>query len=127
MRYKERCLPRCFTARDFFQNPAGENAFWRNYTMEIRKPSVAGTMESSDVMISIEPGEKGIELELESIVEKQFGREIRRTILETLQSLDVRNGKIRAVDKGALDCTLRARVKTAVYRADGKTVYDWRV
>ncbi|MDR0636411.1 MAG: citrate lyase acyl carrier protein [Treponema sp.] len=95
--------------------------------MEIRKPSVAGTMESSDVMISIEPGEKGIELELESIVEKQFGREIRRTILETLQSLDVRNGKIRAVDKGALDCTLRARVKTAVYRADGRTVHDWRV
>ncbi|MDR1399431.1 MAG: citrate lyase acyl carrier protein [Treponema sp.] len=95
--------------------------------MEIRQPSVAGTMESSDVMITVEPSEKGIELEIESIVDKQFGREIRRTIMETLESLDVRNAKIRAVDKGALDCTIRARIKTAVYRADGKTAYNWRV
>ncbi|MDR2247611.1 MAG: citrate lyase acyl carrier protein [Treponema sp.] len=94
--------------------------------MEIRQSSVAGTMESSDVMITVEPGDKGIELEIESIVEKQFGREIRRTIMGTLQSLNVRNAKIRAVDKGALDCTIRARIKTAVYRAAGKPARGWR-
>jgi citrate lyase subunit gamma (acyl carrier protein) len=84
-------------------------------------------MESSDVMITVEPGDKGIELEIESIVEKQFGREIRRAVMETLQSLDVCNAKIRAVDKGALDCTIRARIKTAVYRAAGETAYEWRI
>jgi citrate lyase subunit gamma (acyl carrier protein) len=95
--------------------------------MEIKQASVAGTMESSDVMITIEPGDKGIELELESVVEKQFGRAIRQTIEETLRSLEVRNAKIRAVDKGALDCTIRARVKTAVYRAGGSAALEWRV
>jgi citrate lyase subunit gamma (acyl carrier protein) len=94
--------------------------------MEIKQPSVAGTLESSDVMITLEPGGPGLEIELESIVEKQFGRAIRQTIRETLQSLDVHNAKIRAVDKGALDCTIRARIKTAVYRANGTSAAEWR-
>ena len=94
--------------------------------MEIRKSSVAGTMESSDVMVTVEPG-KGIEIELQSIVGKQFGREIRRAITETLRDLDVKNIMVKAVDKGALDCTIRARVKTAVYRASGKTERVWKV
>ncbi|MDR2134152.1 MAG: citrate lyase acyl carrier protein [Treponema sp.] len=93
--------------------------------MDIRQNSVAGTMESSDIMVTLEPGGKGIEIELESVVEKQFGREIRRAITETLRDLDVRNAKIKAVDKGALDCTIRARVKTAVFRAGGKNV-EWK-
>ncbi|MDR1099057.1 MAG: citrate lyase acyl carrier protein [Treponema sp.] len=94
--------------------------------MDILQNSVAGTMESSDIMIRLEPSSSGIEIELQSIVEKQFGREIRRAINETLETLDVKNAKITAVDKGALDCVIRARVKTAVYRASGSTAYDWK-
>jgi citrate lyase subunit gamma (acyl carrier protein) len=93
--------------------------------MELKQASVAGTLESSDIMITLEPGAKGIEVELESVVEKQFGREIRRAITETLKGLDVKNAKIKAVDKGALDCTIRARVKTAVSRAGGRSVSAW--
>jgi citrate lyase subunit gamma (acyl carrier protein) len=85
--------------------------------MEILKTSVAGTLESSDIMVTLEPKSGGIEIELQSIVEKQFGREIRRAITETLASLGVTGVLVNAVDKGALDCTIRARVKTAVYRA----------
>jgi citrate lyase subunit gamma (acyl carrier protein) len=95
--------------------------------MEIKQTAMAGTMESSDVMVTVESGVKGIEVDLESIVEKQFGREIRRAINETLQELDVQNARVKAVDKGALDCTIRARVKTAVYRANGKAAGDWKV
>jgi citrate lyase subunit gamma (acyl carrier protein) len=94
--------------------------------MEIQQNSVAGTMESSDIMIHIEPGSGGIEIELQSIVEKQFGLEIRRAINETLAALEIKNARIRAVDKGALDCVIRARVKTAVYRASGSTSYNWQ-
>ncbi|MDR1251139.1 MAG: citrate lyase acyl carrier protein [Treponema sp.] len=94
--------------------------------MEIQQNSVAGTMESSDIMIHIEPGSGGIEIELQSIVEKQFGLEIRRAINETLAALDIKNARIRAVDKGALDCVIRARVKTAVYRASGSASYNWQ-
>ena len=94
--------------------------------MEIKQTSVAGTMESSDVMVTLESGSNGIEIELTSIVEKQFGREIRKAITETLSSLGVENVKVKAVDKGALDCTIRARVKAAVYRANGGKNGEWK-
>jgi citrate lyase subunit gamma (acyl carrier protein) len=95
--------------------------------MDILQTSVAGTMESSDIMIRLEPCPSGIKIELQSIVEKQFGREIHRAINETLEAMEVKNAKITAVDKGALDCVIRARVKTAVHRASGNTAYDWEI
>ena len=94
--------------------------------MEILKSSVAGTMESSDIMIKLEPGSGSIEIELQSLVDKQFGRQIRSVIANTLSELQIKNAKITAVDKGALDCTIQARVKTAVYRAADKTSGAWR-
>jgi citrate lyase subunit gamma (acyl carrier protein) len=95
-------------------------------SMEIQQSSIAGTMESSDIMITVEPGSGKIEIELESIVEKQFGGEIHRAILETLEEMEITNARIRAVDKGALDCVIRARVKTAVHRASGGGSGEWR-
>lgn len=63
----------------------------------------------------VEPAAKGIELILESSVINQYGKQIRKTILETLERLDVKNVKISVIDKGALDCTLKARVECAVF------------
>jgi citrate lyase subunit gamma (acyl carrier protein) len=88
--------------------------------MEIQRDSIAGTMESSDIMIRLSPGSSGIEIDLQSIVEKQFGQAIRRVIAETLDALEVHDVRVQAVDKGALDCVIQARVKTAVYRASGQ-------
>jgi citrate lyase subunit gamma (acyl carrier protein) len=88
--------------------------------MEIQRDSIAGTMESSDIMIRLSPGSSGLEIDLQSIVEKQFGQAIRRVITETLDALEVRDVRVQAVDKGALDCVIQARVKTAVYRASGQ-------
>ena len=85
--------------------------------MIIEKSAIAGTMESSDIMITLEPGDGNITISLDSTVEKQFGDEINLTISETLQKLGVQSAKVTAVDKGALDCVIRARVKTAAYRA----------
>lgn len=85
--------------------------------MDIKKTAVAGTLESSDCMVTIEPAAKGIELELESSVIRQYGRQIRKVALETLKRLDVRKARVTIVDKGALDCTIKARVECAVMRA----------
>jgi citrate lyase subunit gamma (acyl carrier protein) len=86
--------------------------------MEINKISKAGTVESNDIYIVMMPNPKGgIELDLESIVMKQFGDVIREIILDTLQSLEVKSAIIKAQDKGALDYTIKARVETAVKRA----------
>ena len=83
-------------------------------------------MESSDIMITLEPGTGGIELDLKSQAEKQFGRQIRSVIINTLSELDVKSAKVTAVDKGALDCTIQARVKTAVHRSAGEGACEWR-
>ena len=85
--------------------------------MEIRKPAVAGTMESSDCQVSLEPGEGRIDFSLESVVAQQFGNEIRRVARETLSRLRVESVKISIIDTGAVYCTIRARVEGAVYRS----------
>ncbi len=86
--------------------------------MEILKSAVAGTLESSDAMVTVEPGQ-GVSLELSSSVMNQYGRQIRATVLETLERLEVRDAHVTVVDKGALDCTLKARVECAVFRSCG--------
>ena len=85
--------------------------------MEILKTAVAGTLESSDCMVTVEPSQSGLEIELESAVIRQYGRQIRKVTQETLERLDVRNARVSIVDKGALDCTIKARVECAVMRA----------
>ena len=84
--------------------------------MEILKSAAAGTLESSDCMVTVEPGE-GISLDLTSSVMNQYGRQIKAAVLETLDRLDVKNANITVVDKGALECTLKARVECAVFRS----------
>ncbi len=85
--------------------------------MEILKPAIAGTLESSDLQVTVEPGDHGIELSLESAVIHQFGDQIKAVIMETLDRLEVKNARVTVVDKGALDCTIKARVEAAVYRS----------
>ena len=87
--------------------------------MNITSIAVAGTLESSDIYVEVEPSEE-LELNIESVVLNQFGEEIRATILSVLEELGVKSGKISVQDKGAIDCTIRARVETAVRRAGGE-------
>ena len=95
--------------------------------MEIVRAAMAGTMESGDVQIIVEPAIKEeIEIYLQSPVEKQFGKQIRSVIMETLKEMGIKKAIIKANDKGALDCTIRARVQTAVCRAVENPLYPWR-
>ena len=87
--------------------------------MEILKRASAGTMESSDAYVEIEPAQNGLHIQLESVVKGQFGESIDRTIREVLAEQDISNANVRVVDRGALECVLRARVETAVLRGKG--------
>ncbi|MBP3709602.1 MAG: citrate lyase acyl carrier protein [Treponema sp.] len=88
--------------------------------MEIKNPAVAGTLESSDCMVTLEPCNSGIEFSLDSVVIHQFGNQIRKVVFDTLRNLHIDNVKISIVDKGALDCTIKARVEAAAYRSVGQ-------
>lgn len=89
--------------------------------MEIKKVAMAGTLESSDAQIVVEPGEDKVELIIESSVIHQYGKQIRNVVMETLGRLGVTTGIVKVIDKGALDCTLKARVECAVFRSNGIT------
>ncbi|WP_386689314.1 citrate lyase acyl carrier protein [Lonepinella sp. MS14437] len=84
--------------------------------MKIVKPAVAGTLESSDAMIRVEPATQ-LDIEINSSVFKQFGEQIRATVKAVLAELDVQQASLIIDDKGALDCVLKARLKAALLRA----------
>ena len=68
-------------------------------------------------MVTVEPGEGKVDFSLESSVINQYGNQLRKVALETLKNLDIDNVRITIVDKGALDCTIKARVEGAVFRS----------
>jgi len=87
---------------------------------DIVKKAYAGTIESSDVYVELEPNEAGLDIRLESVVLSQFGDAIREAAIEVLEQFGVRNAKVKIVDRGALDCVIRARVEAAIKRGRGE-------
>ena len=86
--------------------------------MDIMKRASAGTMESSDAYVEIEPGE-ALNINIESVVAKQFGDKIDASVREVLAECGVTAASVKVIDRGALDCVIRARVETAVKRSGG--------
>ena len=84
--------------------------------MEIRRKAAAGTMQSSDLTVSVEPADH-LEIRIESAVKKQFEHLIRARIEETLARHGVSRGILLVSDRGALDYAIDARVETALRRA----------
>ncbi|MGL5962949.1 MAG: citrate lyase acyl carrier protein [Fusobacteriaceae bacterium] len=84
--------------------------------MTIKNSSKCGTLESNDIFIILTPGNNGIVIELESSVEKQFGKQIEKVIREKLIEMGITSINVNAKDRGALDYTIRARVEGAVKR-----------
>ena len=86
---------------------------------KISKSAQAGTVESSDILIILAPADpgSGIQIELVSPTIQQYGEQIRKVIFDTLVARGIQDACVHANDKGALDCTIEARVQTAIARA----------
>ncbi|MDX8336785.1 MULTISPECIES: citrate lyase acyl carrier protein [Cetobacterium] len=93
--------------------------------MEIKVKAVAGTLESSDMYVIIEPNATGIELEIESVVMGQYGDDIKRVILESLEELGVTSAKVLINDKGAIEPVIKSRIQTVVTRA-AQQKFTWK-
>ena len=87
--------------------------------MDILRGASAGTMESSDAYIEIEPSST-LDIQIESVVKKQFGDKIETAVREVLSDCGVKSAAVRVIDRGALECVIRARVETAVKRCGGE-------
>lgn len=85
--------------------------------MRINRKAQAGTLQSSDLMVHVEPAEELL-VEIESTVQKQFGHLIEARIHQVLRRLGVEQGHIAVSDRGALDYAIDARLETALRRAE---------
>ncbi len=92
--------------------------------MEITKQAMAGSLESSDLLVKVAPADK-LDIVIQSTVIKQFGRQIRKMVSETLDELAVSKGSFVIDDKGALDCVIKARVQASVLRGAGTEDLNW--
>lgn len=92
--------------------------------MNIVREALAGTQESSDLMVKIAPAHGELEIVIHSEVIKQFGEQIRggqRHIARHERA----PGLIIIEDKGALDCVIRARLQSALMRAADEQAINW--
>ncbi len=85
----------------------------------LNRPGQCGTMESNDLMVQVAPAEQGsgIAITLVSPMVKQYGKQIEAVVKATLEEMGVADALVQVTDKGALDCTIRARVRVAAERA----------
>jgi citrate lyase subunit gamma (acyl carrier protein) len=86
--------------------------------MEAKKIATAGSLESSDALVTISPAAgPGVDYKIDSIVMKQYGRRIKSVTEEVVSASGLSGALVRVQDRGALECTLRARLETAIGRA----------
>lgn len=101
-------------------------SYFGGENMKLISTGTAGTLESGDIAIEIEKsGEPGVIVELDSTVKNLYGKQIEKVIRETAAEYGADGVRIIAEDKGALDCTIRARVTTALMRACKSENYKW--
>ena len=93
--------------------------------MKIVQAAMAGTLESSDLMVKVSPVENGLDVVIQSEVYKQFGDRITEVVNETLAAFNIEQGLIVVDDKGALDCVIRARVQAALLRGSAREDIVW--
>ena len=81
------------------------------------KVGICGTMESNDCLVTIKKNDLGKnEINISSIVDDFYHEEIKLCVEEVLKDFKLKDVTVDLNDKGALDFTIKARVKTAIER-----------
>jgi citrate lyase subunit gamma (acyl carrier protein) len=93
---------------------------------KIKKIAYAGTLESSDAFVQIEPIEEDeIKIELQSSVEEMYGDDIRESVKRVIEELGISYISVKIQDKGALDYVIKARLQAAILRANEDEKIEW--
>lgn len=83
--------------------------------MRITREALAGTLESSGVLVRVHPSDD-LRIDVRSSVMAQYGDDIRRVVTDELTRLGVTDALVAVDDKGALEFVIRARVEGAIRR-----------
>lgn len=85
--------------------------------MEILREAVAGSLESCDCLVMVKPYET-LKVDIESVVMERYGKRIKQIVEDTIRGLGIVKGYFKVQDRGALDYCIRARLKSAIRRAN---------
>ncbi len=83
--------------------------------MEIVAKSQCGSLESSDLLVYIEPY-NSIKIEVTSSISTKHNEEIKFLVKSELNNRKINKVYIKIQDNGAMNLTIRARLKTALNR-----------
>ncbi|MCL8210079.1 citrate lyase acyl carrier protein [Spiroplasma attinicola] len=91
--------------------------------MEIKKIASAGSLDSSDVLVTVELNHKTENcITINSPFIRQFGQEMKNIVIKILNDLKINNCNIVIQDQGAINEVLIARIVTAISRATEQTI-----
>ena len=79
--------------------------------MEIKKVAMCGTLDSSDVLVTVRPSDEE-SISISSPVASRYEEEMKNVVKKVLNDMDCHH----VSDSGALDCVIEARVLTALQR-----------
>lgn len=82
------------------------------------KPGIAGTLESNDAVITVRPAADR-HIVIHSIVDAFYHDQIKKAIESVLDEGKISGLDVLCEDKGALDCTIKARLRAAIARMEG--------
>ncbi len=100
--------------------------------MKILHAAIAGTLESSDLVVKVSPYDDGLDITINSEVYKQFGEQITAVVNETLSALNVTQGQIIVEDRArwtalsAPECRRRFYGERPATKLRGKN-YDEKI
>ena len=80
------------------------------------KTAMAGFDEKNDALVTVEPIQSGIEVELTTKLERQYGAHNRELITATVRDAGFDGVKVMVKENGAWDYTIKARVVGALER-----------
>ena len=67
--------------------------------MEIKKTAIAGTLESSDIQVTVSKGNDGIKIDLTSDVKERFGRILLKQLKKLLTNLELKTSTLKQLTK----------------------------
>lgn len=82
----------------------------------IRKTASAGTLESSDCLVSVSPATE-LQLDYRGGNAELFRMRTRTLVEDVFRAYGLAGGRVTLQDQGAILATLRARLETALERA----------
>ncbi len=78
---------------------------------------ICGNEKASDVLVTVDLGVTGIEINITSKLKGMFGKHMEKAVKEVIEEMEIKNIKVDVLDSGALDFVIKGRTRTAIKRA----------